>query len=151
MSKVFVIIGVVLTLGLFACSSPPTPEQVAKDWVESNVDKTSEEVVSLIVGDNILLREIGGEIIESKVNDTVKWNYNAVSSMEVVATASVSFDLETSLVSGSVGANVPFVLMIDGDKVTDWRVDVTGALVDTTLSNLQTLDVSGLKNKLFGN
>ena len=47
-------------------------QELAKTHVNDNIDALSEEIASLIIDQNRLAREIGGEIIEDKIHENVK-------------------------------------------------------------------------------
>ena len=143
-------IGVVIVvagLGLFALSTTVlqklTPEEIAQRWVSSNVDATGEAIAAFVSGNNWAVRELGGEWLESEINKVVLWQYGPTRDIgdgmtEVVATASVSFDVEVATVSGNVTASLPFVLEVDRDtqQVASWSVDVTDATFVTTIPAL---------------
>ncbi len=74
----------------------------------------------------------------------MKWTYGPErkiddSNSEVVATASVSFDVDVPAASGSITARMPFVLEIDVDAqaVVEWRADVTDAALSTTIPAME--------------
>ena len=52
-----------------------SPEEVAQEWVESNIDATGEEIAEFLLGSHWVARELGGEYVESRINDTVQWQY----------------------------------------------------------------------------
>ena len=52
-----------------------SPEEVAQEWVESNIDATGEEIAEFLLGSHWVVRELGGEYVESRINDTVQWQY----------------------------------------------------------------------------
>ena len=121
-----------------------TPEELAQRWVQSNVDATGEEIAAFVSGNNWAVRELGGEWLESKINDVVHWRYGPTQDVgggitEVVTTASVSFDVQIPAASGNVRASLPFLLAVDREaqQVTSWRVDVTGAAFSATIPALE--------------
>ena len=125
LSMVFLIVASLLA----ACSTEnPDPEQVARDWVESNVDVLGEEVSEAIVGENVVLRGLGGEAVERAINSVVTWSYEphveVAGEVLVIATAAVSFEVDVPLLGQkNVAGEVPFNLYIDGDRVDRWLLD----------------------------
>ena len=117
-----------------------TADELAKRWVESNVDAAGEEIAAFLSGNNWAVRELGGEWIEGKINEVVLWSYGPEEKIDdrmsrVVATASVSFDVNLPVASGRITASMPFVLEIDLDaqRVAAWHPDVMGAALSTTI------------------
>ncbi len=117
------------------CSEELTPEQVARNWVNDNVDLGGELLAEWILGAGPvepssaagwLAKEVGGELIEDKVHDVIKWDYSSARSVgdgwEVTATASVSFPEYAGFEAG-----LPLILSIDGQVVSDWRPDYMSA------------------------
>ncbi|MYA62834.1 MAG: hypothetical protein F4X94_09710 [Dehalococcoidia bacterium] len=117
------------------CSEDLTPEEVAQRWVNGNVDLGGELLAEWILGAGPvepssaagwLVKEVGGELIEDKVHDVIKWNYSSARSVgdgwEVTATASVSFPEYAEFEAG-----LPLILRIDGQEVSDWRPDYMAA------------------------
>ena len=109
-----------------------SPEEVAQEWVESNIDATGEEIAEFLLGSHWVVRELGGEYVESRINDTVQWQYAEARSLsgdlyEVQATASVSFTVDITVASGTIAAGLPFLLTVDHDAqtVTSWRARPT--------------------------
>ena len=121
-----------------------TAQQLAKNWVEANVDATGEEIAAFLSGNNWAVRELGGEWIEDRIHDVVMWTYGPERKIddrfsEVVAIASVSFDLDVPIASGNITASMPFILEIDVDAqaVVGWRADVIGASLTTTIPAIE--------------
>lgn len=117
------------------CSEDITPEEVAQRWVNGNVDLGGELLAEWILGAGPvepssaagwLAKEVGGELIEDKVHDVIKWNYSSARSVgdgwEVTATASVSFPEYAGFEAG-----LPLILSIDGQEISDWRPDYMSA------------------------
>ena len=112
-----------------------TPEEVAQFWVNDNVDLGGELLAEWILGAGPvepssaagwLAKEIGGELIEDKIHEVIKWDYSSARSVgdgwEVTATASLSFPEYAGFEAG-----LPLVLRIDGQEVSDWRPDYMAA------------------------
>lgn len=121
-----------------------TAQQLAQNWVEANVDATGEEIAAFLSGNNWAVRELGGEWIEDRIHDVVMWTYGPERKIddrisEVVATASVSFDINVPIASGNITASMPFILEIDVDAqaIVGWRADVIGASLTTTIPAIE--------------
>ena len=124
-----------------------SPEEVAQEWVESNIDATGEEIAEFLLGSHWVVRELGGEYVESRINDTVQWQYAEARSLsgdlfEVQATASVSFTVDIPVASGTIAAGLPFLLTVDHDAqtVTSWRADPLAATFTTDIPALQKVE-----------
>ncbi len=115
---------------LFGPLSKLEPEQIAKQWVESNVDAAGEAIAGFVVAEQPLLTELGGEYIEDRIHDAIRWEYSAARGLggamyEVDATATSRIEVDLPVASGYVEASLPFVLRIDHDaqEVVSWRPD----------------------------
>ena len=124
-----------------------SPEEVAQEWVESHVDATGEQIAEFLLGSHWVLRELGGEYVESRINQVVKWRYGEARSLsgalyEVRATAAVEFTVDISGTSGSVSAGLPFLLTVDHDAqtVTSWNGDPLAAVFSTDIPALKKVD-----------
>ena len=85
--------------------------------------------------------------MESRINDTVQWQYAEARSLfgdlyEVQATASVSFTVDIPVASGTIAAGLPFLLTVDDDiqTVTSWRADPLAATFTTDIPALQKVE-----------
>ena len=103
----------------------PDPNVLATEYVEANVDKLGEDVAEFVVGDNWLLKELGGEYVEDRINSVIKWSYSParlVSSgrYEVTATAGAVFNVDYAILSSTffVEVSLPFLLTIDVNNKT---------------------------------
>ena len=146
-----VALAVIAGLVLFGVFGPGllklSPEEVAQKWVESNIDATGEEIAEFLLGSHWVVRELGGEYVESRINDTVQWQYAEARSLfgdlyEVQATASVSFTVDIPVASGTIAAGLPFLLTVDDDiqTVTSWRADPLAATFTTDIPALQKVE-----------
>ena len=147
-----VVFTVVLAVILFSvlgvgCSEELTHQQVARNWVDDNVDLGGELMAEWILGAGPvepssaagwLAKEIGGELIEDKIHEVIKWDYSSARSVgdgwEVTATASVSFPEYAGFEAG-----LPLILRIDGQDVSDWRPDYMAAYARADIP-----DISGI-------
>lgn len=154
-----VVIIILLVLRLVINSADLTPEEVAQNYVNDNVDKLGEDIVGLIVGDNWLLTELGGEYIEDRVHDVIKWEFSTSRNIqkevyEVIATAHVSMTVDYPILARSfnVDASVPFILKIDmSNKSVTSVVDILGVNVEHDLPLTASIpDVSETANKIKG-
>ena len=142
------VIAVLILVGVFGPGLLKlSPEEVAQEWVESNIDATGEEIAEFLFGSHWVVRELGGEYVESRINDTVQWQYAEARSLsgslyEVKATASVSFTVDIPVASGTIAAGLPFLLIVDHDAqtVTSWRADPLGATFTTDIPALQKVE-----------
>ena len=129
------------------CSEDLTPEQVARNWVNDNVDLGGELLAEWILGagpvepssaGGWLAKEVGGELIEDKMHEVIKWDYSSARGVgdgwEVTATASVSFPEYAGFEAG-----LPLILSIDGQVVSEWRPDYMSAYAKADIP-----DISGV-------
>ena len=125
-----------------ACGSGQDPaekaQELAKTHVNDNIDALSEEIASLIIDQNPLAREIGGEIIEDKIHENVKWTYSQATlvrenTYEVTATADLDFDVGLLIAKVNVNVSLPVDLTVDvvTEKVRS-EVDISGARIDVS-------------------
>ena len=134
---VAVVVIVVVVLGMIL-GGERDPNEMARDYIESNIDKFGEDVAGFVVGDNWLLRELGGEYVEDRVNDVIHWSYSparVVSSGEyrVIATASVVFNVDYDVLGRTffVEASLPFELTIrPGDDTVISRPDYSAGRIE---------------------
>ena len=132
------VVGLVLGLLMPTGCGKPDPNEMAREYIEGSIDKLGEDVAGFVVGDNWLLKELGGEYIEDRVNDAIHWSYSParlVSSGEyqATATASVVFNVDYDILDRTffVEASLPFDLTIrpESDTVTA-RPDYAGGRVE---------------------
>ena len=158
---VFAIVAAVFlvpTMVLSGCMSGPTPDEVAREWVDDNVDIAGEVLAEWIIGAGPveppgvagwLAREIGGEYIEDEIHKVIEWDYSAAREVsdgwEITATASASFAEYAGFEAG-----LPLVLSISGSEVTGWRPDYGAAyaladIPDSVAGVVEALpDISGV-------
>lgn len=123
-----------------ACGSGQDPaekaQELAKTYVDDNIDALSEQIAGLVIDQNRLAREIGGEVIEDEIHENVKWTYSPATFLrendyEVVATASLDFDVGVSIAKINVDASLPVDLTVDVDtEQIRPDIDVSRARVD---------------------
>ena len=123
--------------------------RIAEQYIIDKIDSLSEDVAAFLTGNNWLLKELGGEYIEGKVNEVLKWEYQPGSHVEgdkyeLVAVAYVTFDVDLPSGAAGVEAGLPFVLAIDiGTQVVDKATpDILGAYFKTDIPDLASIDVS---------
>ncbi len=124
------------------CGSGQDPaekaQELAKTYVNDNIDALSEEIASLIIDQNRLAREIGGEIIEDKIHENVKWTFSQATlvrdnTYEVIATADLDFEVGVLIAKVNVNVSVPIDLTVD--VVTESvgsDVDISGSRIDVS-------------------
>ena len=119
------IAGLVVIAGLVFTLMPgkPDPNVIAKEYVEGNTDKLGEDLAGFVVGDNWLLKELGGEYIEGRINNVIQWSYSPARLVrsdryEVTATAAAVFNLDYASLSRTyfVEVSLPFLLKVDVDN-----------------------------------
>lgn len=105
-----------------------TPDQLAQQWVQSNVDSTGEIIAGWLTANTEILRELGGEYIEDRIHDLIKWEHTPATHLGegiYQATAISSITLTIPTVPGNVRAQLPWDLTIDHPQQTvaakpDW-------------------------------
>ena len=116
----------------------PDPNEMARVYIEGNIDKLGEDVAGFVVGDNWLLKELGGEYVEDRVNDVIHWSYSParlVSDGEylVTATASVVFNVDYDVLGRTffIEANLPFKLTVrPGDDTVSAKPDYAAGRIE---------------------
>ena len=116
----------------------PDPDEMARQYIEGNIDKMGEDVAAFVVGDNWLLKELGGEYVESRVNNVIHWSYSPaklVSEGEyrVTATASAVFNVDYDALGRTffIEATLPFELTVmPGDETVSARPDYAAGRVE---------------------
>ena len=113
-------------------------QELAKTYLNDNIDALSEEIAGLIIDQNRLAREIGGEIIEDKIHENVKWTYSQATlvrenTYEVIATAGLDFEVGVLIAKINVNASLPVDLTVDvvTERVRS-EVDISGARIDVS-------------------
>ena len=125
-----------------ACGSGQDPaekaQELAKTYLNDNIDALSEEIAGLIIDQNRLAREIGGEIIEDKIHENVKWTYSQATLVRentygVIATAGLDFEVGVLIAKINVNASLPVDLTVDvvTERVRP-EVDISGARIDVS-------------------
>ena len=105
-----------VVLFVFRGEAEMTPEDQARQWVAGNVDAVGEDIAGWMSGDNLVLRELGGEYVEDRINDVISWEYSAAEHRsgglyDLTATARVRFDIPGGV--GEVDAAVPWEMVVD--------------------------------------
>ena len=114
-----------------------TAVELAEKWVNDNVDAIGETIAGVMIRDNAILRELGGEYIEDQIHGLVKWTFSPATGadgglQEVRAVAYVPFEAGTGLASGCARARLPYRFLIDEDNQSVVKVEpsLTDASVD---------------------
>ena len=123
--------------------------RVAEHYITDRIDKLSEDVVAFLAGNNWLLKELGGEYVEDRVNEVLRWEYQPGNHVggdkyELVAVAYVTFEVDLPSGTAGVEAGLPFVLDIDiGTQEVDKAMpDILEAYFKTDIPDLASIDVS---------
>ena len=129
-----VIIAVLVALALFTPASQlapwanMTPEELAERYVNDKIDAIGETIAGVLLLHAPILSELGGEFIEDRIHDVIKWHYAPARDLGggrygVVATASVGFEVEIALTSVGVALSLPFDMTVDHDAQTVTRAE----------------------------
>ncbi len=124
-----VIAALVAAVSLSGFLSRLSPDELAVEYINGNIDDIGEDIAGFMVGNNWALKELGGEYVEEQIHKVVKWDYTPArlvgdDKYEVIATAIVIFDvdlpIDIPLTSGDVNVEVrfPFILDIDHSAQT---------------------------------
>lgn len=95
------------------------PRELAIRHVNDEIDYVGETMASWIVGENWILKNLGGEYIEDKIHQVIKWRYSepeliAGSRYNVETTASVKFGIDYELIgSFYIQAHLPYDVIVD--------------------------------------
>ena len=127
---------------LIVCGSGPDPaekaKELAKAYVNDNIDSLSEEIAGLIIDQNRLAREIGGEIIEDKIHENVTWAYSPATLIRediysLAASAAIEFEVGVPILKINVKAELPVNLTVDVDtEQVQSDIDLSRASVDVS-------------------
>lgn len=124
--------------------------RIAEQYVTDKIDSLSEHIAAFLTGNNWLLKELGGEYVEDRIHDALKWEYQSGSShiggdkYEFIAVAYVAFDIDLPSGNANVETGLPFVLTIDiGAQVVDKATpDILGAYLKTDIPDVASIDMS---------
>ena len=88
--------------------------------MNNRIDAIGETIAGILLLQAPILSELGGEFVEDRIHDAVKWHYAPARDLgggmhEVTATASVGFKATIALASASVAFSLPFDMLIDHD------------------------------------
>ena len=124
-----------------------TPEELAERHVNDKIDAIGETISGVLLLQAPILSELGGEFIEDRIHDVIKWRYAAARDLgggrySVVATASVGFEVEIALTSVGVAMSLPFDIMVDHDAQTVTRMEPNVAAMSLDL-DAPTLEAAG--------
>ena len=137
--------------------SRPSAEDIAREWVDDNLDRAG-EIIAAAIGLNLpIVSALGGEVIERALREAVAWEYSEPREAdggltEITATASARISSPAPLPPGFIEVRLPFALTIDrkAGEVTDWRADHQNAAVESDIPDLPDLpglpDIPGLPN-----
>ena len=141
---------VIVALALFAPSSrfapwsDLTPEELAERHVNDKIDAIGETIARILLLQAPILSELGGEFVEDRIHDAVKWDYAPARDLgggmhEVTATASVGFNASIALASVGVAFSLPFDMLIDSDAqlVTRMNPNIAAASLDLDAPTLE--------------
>ena len=124
-------------------------DDIAKRYINDKIDAMSEHIVLFIVGGNWLLKELGGEYVEDRIHDVIKWEYQPSSPLggdkyEVVAVAHVEFSVDIPTGAASVEAGLPFTLTIDlsARAVEKMDPEFLSAYFKTDIPDVASIDVT---------
>ena len=97
-----------------------TPDELAERYVNDKIDAIGETIAGILLLQAPILSELGGEFVEDRIHDAVKWHYAPARDLgggmhEVTATASVGFEASIALASVGVAFSLPFNMLIDHD------------------------------------
>ena len=114
-----------------------TPEELAERYVNDKIDAIGETIAGILLSQAPILSELGGEFVEDRIHDVVKWDYAPSRELgggmhEVTATASVGFEASVALASVSVAFSLPFDMLVDHDAqlVTRMNPNIAAASLD---------------------
>ena len=127
-------VAVIAVLALFTPASQlapwsnMTPDELAERHVNDKIDAIGETIAGVLLLQAPILSEMGGEFIEDRIHDVIKWQYAAARDLGggrygVVATASVGFEVEIALTSVGVALSLPFDMTVDRDAQTVTRME----------------------------
>ena len=125
---VIAVVALFTPVSQFAPWSNMTPEELAERYVNDKIDAIGETIAGVLLLQAPILSELGGELIEDRIHDVIKWRYSAARDLgggryNVVATASVGFEVEIALASVGVAMSLPFDIMVDHDAQTVTRME----------------------------
>ena len=105
-----------------------TPEELAERHVNDKIDAIGETIAGVLLLQAPILSELGGELIEDRIHDVIKWRYAAARDLGggrygVVATASIGFEVEIALASVGVAMSLPFDIIVNHDAQTVTRME----------------------------
>ena len=105
-----------------------TPEELAERYVNDKIDAIGETIAGVLLLQAPILSELGGELIEDRIHDVIKWRYAAARDLgggryNVVAAASVGFEVEIALASVGVAMSLPFDIIVNHDAQTVTRME----------------------------
>ena len=108
--------------------SDMTPEELSERHVNDKIDAIGETIAGVLLLQAPILSELGGELIEDRIHDSIKWRYAAARDLgggrySVVATASIGFEVEIALASVGVAMSLPFDIIVNHDAQTVTRME----------------------------
>ena len=114
-----------------------TPEELAERHVNDKIDAIGETIAGILLLQAPILSELGGEFVEDRIHDVVKWSYAPAQDLgggmyNVTATASIGFEATIALASVSVAFSLPFDMLIDHNAqlVTRMNPNIAAASLD---------------------
>lgn len=130
-AKWFLIVGLIL-LALLAAAvviyipffAKQPPRELAIRHVNDEIDYVGETMASWLVDENWVLKNMGGEYIEDRIHQVIKWDYSeaeliAGSRYNVETTASVKFGIDYELIGSLyIQAHLPYDVVVDEQRQT---------------------------------
>ena len=149
---IIVLLGVIITILLGMQKA--TPEEIAEQYVNDNIDLLGEQVAGFLLQSDGLLKEIGGEYVEDQIHKVILWDYSQAEPLSngryaVIATASVDFDIDLPMASGEVAASLPFIIVVDHDtqQVISSDPHLSGASFSSNLLPVPDISLDDAKDK----
>ena len=140
---------VVALLALPQVISPPlSAEELTRRHVDDTVDEWGEVVARhVLLGAPGFVKELGGEYVEDRIHEVVKWNYSESTRAEsglhhVMATAYVSFGVDITVPPGTITASLPFLSTVDqpAQRIMTFAPQPTAASVDFDFPGLEAVE-----------
>lgn len=135
MKKLLVFIPLIIaTIGLSTgCVAENTAKDIAKQWVEDEIDTVSTEIANWLVEDDPIFQEIAASAISDLISDNIRWEFSNPKKIDtnisqVIATGRSTINIPL-IGEYTISADFKILVDVNQEKVVDSTFDTTSVRI----------------------